>query len=247
MKIQRANGSVSFKNQGTESPEGAEFCAENIRRAARQIEATRRILRGYFRPATGYAGERVVQQGVDVHIDIYARHASARDARRIARALERAAREAKAFRRAAEEAAQERAAADRKAAEERPSQVQPLPKPGKSVFSSEKGRADYIKSLVPQLMAENPGMSRREARRQAVAYLADACQMVKEQGHLYRKLADTGKGKTGTPSKSKVSVSSRAKAASARACAGTESGRRDTIRKPRTESGPSIIIRRKAG
>lgn len=238
--------SFAYASKGHTVEEVKSF-ADKLRRVARQIEATRRSLPGYFRHNYGPCAARVSCSNGSITVDLWAQHASARDARRIARALEKAAREARAFRYAVEKAAQEKAAADRKAAEERPSQVQPLPKPGKSVLSSEKGRADYVKGLVAQLMAERPELSRREARRQATAYLVDACQMVKAQNRLYRKLADTSKGKTGTPSKSKVSVSSRAKAASARACAGTESGRRDTIRKPRTESGPAVIIRRKAG
>lgn len=123
-----------------------------------------------------------------------------------------------------------------------------------SFLNTAQGRAGYVNNLVTQLLAENPGMSKREARRQAVAYLADACNMVKAQRRQMRRLEQeqalfegTSPEVLGTPVRQRTALSSRARAASARACAGTESGNRDTVRKPRTESGPAIIVRRKAG
>lgn len=124
----------------------------------------------------------------------------------------------------------------------------------KSILSTAQGRAGYIKSIVGQLMAAKPELSRREARRQAIAYLGEACRMVKAQRAQYRRLVQeqalfegTAPETLGAPARQRTAIGSRAKAASARACAGTESGRRDTVRKPHTESCPTVIIRRKAG
>lgn len=123
-----------------------------------------------------------------------------------------------------------------------------------SVLSTVQGRAGYIKAITSQLMSQNPGMSRREARRQAVSYLVDACDMVKEQRSQFRRLEreqalfeGTAPDVIGTPSRQPVHVSCRARAAARRDTRPTYGAPRDTKRRERQESGPAVVVRRKAG